>query len=308
MVVPKAMHRWATSCPMLPKPTSPTIFRKSSWPPAKRFFSQAPDLVAATAGTSCRCRASIMPMVSSATATELPPGVFITVTPVPGGRLDVDVVHPHPGAPMTFSFPGVSSTSAVTLVALRTASASYSPMMALRSAGFSPVLTSTVMPGVLRNVSRPSADSSSATSSFIVVALPFRRWPAHDRPIDGDGLLPPRSRPAEKFQTRRGPRLSRAGRLPEPEGGAGGVDDDAHLPHVGDRGDVEHHLRPEVLRLPGGRGDVGDVDVGQPLRRGAGRLAWPSFRRRCPRRRRSWCRSRSRASGVSSSFQSKSRA
>ncbi len=123
-VVPKAMQRWATSWPMFPKPTRPTVFRKSSCPLAKRFFSHLPDLVAVIAGTSCRCRASIRPMVSSATATELPPGVFITVTPFRVAASTSMLSTPTPARPMTFSFPGFSSTSAVTLVALRTASAS----------------------------------------------------------------------------------------------------------------------------------------------------------------------------------------
>jgi len=110
---------------MLPNPTRPTVLRNSSWPPANRFFSHRPDLVEAMAGTSCRRRTSIMPMVSSATATEFPPGVFITTTPFRVAASTSMLSTPTPARPMTFSRPGCSMVSAVTLVALRTASTSY---------------------------------------------------------------------------------------------------------------------------------------------------------------------------------------
>ena len=116
-------------------------------------------------------------MVSSATATEFPPGVFITTTPFRVAASTSMLSTPTPARPMTFSRPGVSSTSAVTLVELRTASTSYCPTMAFSAAGARPSFTSTVSSGALRSVSRPSGDSSSATRTFIVDGAPALKVP-----------------------------------------------------------------------------------------------------------------------------------
>ena len=91
--------------------------------------------------------ASIRPRVSSATATEFPPRVFITTTPLRVAASTSMLSTPTPARPMSFSRPGFSSTSAVTLVALRTARTSYCPTSAFSSAGLRPVRTSTVTPG-----------------------------------------------------------------------------------------------------------------------------------------------------------------
>ena len=65
-------------------------------------------------------------MVCSATETALPPGVFMTMTPAAVAAFRSTLSTPTPARPMTRRRGAFSSTSFVTLTALRTSSASAS--------------------------------------------------------------------------------------------------------------------------------------------------------------------------------------
>jgi hypothetical protein len=112
--------RSQTMPPILPAPITPSVLLKSSTP-MKRFFSHFPAWVDSDASGSCRATANIIAMACSAVVTELPKGVFITITP----RFDAagmsTLSTPIPARPMTLSLVAASSTLSETLVAERMA-------------------------------------------------------------------------------------------------------------------------------------------------------------------------------------------
>ena len=91
----------------------------------KRFFSHLPAWVEALAAGSSRASASISEMACSAVVIELPKGVFITITPAAVAAGMSTLSTPIPARPTTFRFLAALSTSAVSLVAERTAMPSY---------------------------------------------------------------------------------------------------------------------------------------------------------------------------------------
>ncbi len=66
-----------------------------------------------------RDRAISIAMACSAVVTVLPPGVFMTMTPLELAASRSTLSTPMPARPITFMFFAASMTSAVTLVALR---------------------------------------------------------------------------------------------------------------------------------------------------------------------------------------------
>ena len=79
-VIPKACMRSATVRPILPTPTIPSVFSKTS-NPMKDFRSHAPPRSEAFACGIRRAMASIMAIVCSAVETVLPDGALMTNTP-----------------------------------------------------------------------------------------------------------------------------------------------------------------------------------------------------------------------------------
>ena len=137
--------RSATIEPMLPAPISPSVLPVTSTP-MKRFFSHLPACVEASASGSWRASANISAMACSAVVIELPNGVFITTTPLALAAGMSTLSTPIPARPTTFRLVACSRISLVTLVELRMASPSYSPMIAFSSSGVLPVISSTSTP------------------------------------------------------------------------------------------------------------------------------------------------------------------
>ena len=111
-----------------------------------------------------------MAMACSAVVMTLPAGVFITMMPRLVAAGISTLSSPMPARPTTLRRRAVFSRSSVTFVALRMISASYSPMIAWSSSGFSPARTSTWISGSLRKRSRPTSSRLSLTRTFIIVA------------------------------------------------------------------------------------------------------------------------------------------
>ena len=102
---------------------SPSVLAVSSTP-MNRCFSHRPAWVERSACGICRARASSSAIVCSAAVIELPNGVFITMTPRAVAAATSMLSTPMPARPITFSRSPAAMTSAVTLVAERTASPS----------------------------------------------------------------------------------------------------------------------------------------------------------------------------------------
>ena len=125
MRIPNAAARRATSCPIRPRPASPSVLSRTS-SPRNFFFSHFPCFMAASAADRCRAIASIRPTVSSATLTLFAPGAFITTMPRALAAGTSTLSTPVPARAITFSCGAAAIRAAVTFVALRTTSAAAS--------------------------------------------------------------------------------------------------------------------------------------------------------------------------------------
>src|SRR5260221_1094178 len=159
--MPNAFARCTTSCPMFPVPTTPRVLPASSRPAEYFFFSHLPPRVLCEASGIERGSESSSATVCSAPETLLPPGAFITTTPRRVAAARSMLSTPVPARPITRSFVAAASTSAVTLVALRTASASYWAITCSSSAAFMPGLKSTCAPGMRSRMLFASGERSS---------------------------------------------------------------------------------------------------------------------------------------------------
>ena len=120
--MPNACARFATSEPMRPSPTMPSVLRNSSLP-EKVLRSHCPARIEAAACGTGRAPHRMWVNVSSAVAIVLPEGVFITMTPRSVAASTSTLSTPTPARPTTFSRGAAASTSAVILVSERTAMA-----------------------------------------------------------------------------------------------------------------------------------------------------------------------------------------
>ncbi len=132
--MPKARARLATSIPMRPSPTMPSVLPRSSVP-CSVFFSHLPARVVVSARERCRASESISPKVCSATATALPPGVFITTMPRRVAASRSMLSTPTPARPITRSVRAWSRSLAFTSTAERTTSASASATSCASASG-----------------------------------------------------------------------------------------------------------------------------------------------------------------------------
>ena len=156
----------ATAPPTLPMPTRPRVLPSSS-EPEKLFLSQAPAFMEASARGISRARANIRPTASSAAASALPPGVFSTRIRRSVAAFTSMLSTPAPARPITFSDFPASIICRLACVAERTTSPTASPTAAARSAGGSPVFTTSSSSGNRPNSSIPSFAIESATNTFI---------------------------------------------------------------------------------------------------------------------------------------------
>jgi hypothetical protein len=103
------------------------------------------------------------PIASSATLTLLAPGAFITTMPRALAAATSTLSTPVPARAITRSFGAAPMMAAVTLVALRTTSASALARSAASASGVRPVRASTDHPSA-RSSSIAEAGRSSATT------------------------------------------------------------------------------------------------------------------------------------------------
>ena len=121
----KAARRCATSWPILPRPTTPTVLPFSSTPVyALRFHCPLRRL--ASAAGMCRAVASSRAIACSAAETMFDVGALTTITPRAVAAGTSTLSRPTPARATTFSRVVAASASASTLVADRTSSASAS--------------------------------------------------------------------------------------------------------------------------------------------------------------------------------------
>ena len=176
ILVPKASSRCATSWPILPRPTTPTVLPFSSTPVyALRFHSPARRLASA-AGT-WRSADSSSATACSAAETMFEVGAFTTMTPraVAGGTSTLS--SPTPARATTLSWCAAASTSASTLVAERTSSASTSATAA-SSAGRSVPSTCRISQLSLSRSSTEGANFSASRTTWRRVAAVLTVLPA----------------------------------------------------------------------------------------------------------------------------------
>ncbi len=156
---PKARARSATSLPMRPKPTIPSVLSASSTP-SHRLRSQRPATSAACACGTLRAWASNSAIVCSAADTMLLSGALTTITPRRVAASMSTLSSPMPARPTTSRSRPAASTSSVTIVAERMINAWAPSSASSRSAGDRPGRTSTSWPAERRRSSPLSAMSS----------------------------------------------------------------------------------------------------------------------------------------------------
>ena len=117
--------RWAKSCPILPRPTTPIVLPEISTPLKLLRFQVCARSVASAAGI-CLAAASNRATACSAAETMLLVGALTTITPRAVAAGTSTLSSPTPARATTFSRVVAASTSASTWVAERTSSASAS--------------------------------------------------------------------------------------------------------------------------------------------------------------------------------------
>ncbi len=120
--MPKPLARSATSLPMRPRPTTPSVLSASSTP-SQRLRSQRPATSAAWACGTLRAEASSSAIVCSAAEMMLLCGALTTITPRLVAASTSTLSSPMPARPTTIRSDPAASTSSVTCVAERMISA-----------------------------------------------------------------------------------------------------------------------------------------------------------------------------------------
>ena len=130
--MPNARTRDATSCPMRPSPTIPSVLPRNSTP-VSFFLSQTPRLHCRIGRRDRRGRAPASARSHSATLMLLAPGAFMTRMPRSVAASTSTLSTPVPARAITRRFGAASISARSTVVALRTisASASASPLRLL---------------------------------------------------------------------------------------------------------------------------------------------------------------------------------
>ena len=181
--MPKARARLATSPPMRPAPTRPSVLPYSSAPP-KLLRSHAPSCIDRSAAGTRLTSASRSANVSSHAEIVLPEGAVSTATPFSVAASTSIVSTPTPARPMTLRRCARASESRVIFVALRTSTASTSAMAVARASPDSPGFVSSSKRASLRSGTSPSGAIASATSTLndgLTTQAPARARPAARR-------------------------------------------------------------------------------------------------------------------------------
>mmetsp|Transcript_16067 Transcript_16067/g.34879 ORF Transcript_16067/g.34879 Transcript_16067/m.34879 type:complete len:251 (-) Transcript_16067:28-780(-) len=171
-----ACMRETTSRPTRPSPSTPRVLPSSSTP---MYFlrSHLPAFIDMSPWATLRARLAISAQVCSAAETVFPPGVFITTMPLRVAAVQSMLSTPVPARPIHCILEADSIISAVTVVPERTIRPSYSPIIALSSAGLSFDFWSTSMPALSRISTHTFSMGSEMRTRFAAVraflAAPF---------------------------------------------------------------------------------------------------------------------------------------
>src|SRR5215208_763419 len=179
--MPKPSARCATSCPMRPKPSKPSVFSYSSTP-LKLLRSQAPLVSDPCACGTLRTSASSIASVCSAAVITFDWGALATTTPRLVAASTSTLSTPTPARPTALSRSARSSRSAVSCVAERIRIASNSPMRRSSSPSSQSAPSSTSSPA-----SRSSCTPVSPIFSLTRTFTSSRRRNRHAR-LDEDAL------------------------------------------------------------------------------------------------------------------------
>src|SRR5687768_8170163 len=155
--MPNPRARWATSWPIRPKPSTPSVLSYSSTP-LNSARSQAPPVSEWCACGTFRASASSSASVCSAAVITFDCGAFATTTPRLVAASTSTLSTPTPARPTTFRRSACSIRSASSVVAERIRMPSNSPMR--RSSSPSPQSRPS-------STSRPASRSSSTPDSPI---------------------------------------------------------------------------------------------------------------------------------------------
>jgi hypothetical protein len=147
----------------------------------------------ASAVATERASDSMSAKACSATLMLLPPGALVTITPRALAASRSTLSTPDPARAMIFNLLAASMTSFVTLVALRTRSASASAMSLMRSCFGRPERASTVQPLTSWRSETAEAGKSSEMMIFIergkrCASRPRRVGPVNDGTSEATGL------------------------------------------------------------------------------------------------------------------------
>src|SRR5829696_5107109 len=179
--MPKPSARCATSCPMRPKPSTPSVFSYSSTP-LNWERSHAPLVSDPCACGTLRASASSSASVCSAAVITFDWGALATITPRLVAASTSTLSTPTPARPTTLRRSARSSSSAVSRVAERIRIASNSPMRRSSSPSSQSPPSSTSKPAS-RNSWTPESPIFSLTRTF----TSGRRRNRHAR-VDEDAL------------------------------------------------------------------------------------------------------------------------
>src|SRR5712692_8410907 len=130
------------------------------------FRFQFPSFRLRFACATLRARATSKAIVCSAVVIVLPSGAFITTMPRPVAAATSMLSTPTPARPITRSFLAASINSAVTLVSLRTISASQARTPSRSASGARPICFSSTKPAS-RSGWRPLSLTSSVTRILV---------------------------------------------------------------------------------------------------------------------------------------------
>jgi hypothetical protein len=200
----KARARFATSVPIFPYPTIPSVLPLSSVP-VNSWRSHLPCLRRLFAWGMFLSSASRRPIACSAALTLLPAGVFITTTPRRVAAARSTLSTPVPGRPITLRTGARSRSAAVTLVLLLTRRASAVARASRIRPGSSSYSSWTSKPGTARKASNPAGETRSSTT-MCVIGLPRTR--GNTRARRGSRRRSPASPrpPSERFRDSRSSR------------------------------------------------------------------------------------------------------
>ena len=138
MRIPNAAARCATSFPIRPSPTTPSVLSNSSTP-SHLLRSQRPCVSAACACGTLRATANNMAMVCSAADTMFDSGALATMTPRRVADSTSTLSNPTPARPTTMSESAAARSASSTCVAERTIRACAPLMTECSCSGDKPV-------------------------------------------------------------------------------------------------------------------------------------------------------------------------